>query len=114
MGPLTWEQQLDLKAKQGRPHMFLDMRIVNDEGKELPHDGKASGNLEVGLCSPSKGLNEICCGGLSYSKPLYAESRLRASADGMDLCSAQVRGPIAVQRYLKVCGLAGRHAWHTY
>ncbi len=32
----------------------------------------------------------------------------------VDLHSAQVRGPIAVQRYLKVCGLAGRHAWQAY
>ena len=48
MGPQTWKQQLELKAKQGRPHMFLDMRIVNDAGEELPHDGKASGNLQVG------------------------------------------------------------------
>ena len=30
-----------------RPHLFLDMRIVNEEGKVMPHDGKASGDLEV-------------------------------------------------------------------
>ena len=51
MGALNWEQQLHLKAKQGRPHIFLDMRIIDDAGKELPHDGKTSGNLEVGVRS---------------------------------------------------------------
>lgn len=30
-----------------RPHLFLDMRIVDDNGKVMPHDGKAFGSLEV-------------------------------------------------------------------
>ena len=36
-----------LKVKQGRPHMFCDMRIVDDEGKVLQHDGKSVGHLQV-------------------------------------------------------------------
>ena len=35
------------RMSQGRPHLFTDMRIVNDEGNEMPHDGKATGELEV-------------------------------------------------------------------
>ncbi|GBF88992.1 long-chain fatty acid-ligase [Raphidocelis subcapitata] len=37
----------DLKTSQGRPHVFCDMRIVDDAGGELPHDGKAMGHLQV-------------------------------------------------------------------
>lgn len=32
---------------QGRPPIFVDMRIVDDNGKVLPHDGKAYGDLQV-------------------------------------------------------------------
>lgn len=33
---------------QGRPHVFCDMRIVNDAGLELPQDGTSVGHLQVG------------------------------------------------------------------
>lgn len=33
---------------QGRGHVLVDMRIVDDEGQALPWDGKAFGNLQVG------------------------------------------------------------------
>ena len=39
---------LQLQTTQGRPHNFIDMRIVDDNGKELPRDGKAMGHLQVG------------------------------------------------------------------
>ena len=32
---------------QGRAPLFTDMRIVNDEGQELPWDGQAAGELQV-------------------------------------------------------------------
>ncbi len=32
---------------QGRVTPFVDMRIVDDEGQELPRDGKAYGELQV-------------------------------------------------------------------
>ncbi|KAG2441432.1 hypothetical protein HYH02_010020 [Chlamydomonas schloesseri] len=35
------------KLKQGRPHVLCDMRIVDDAGRELPHDGKSVGHLQV-------------------------------------------------------------------
>jgi 3-(methylthio)propionyl---CoA ligase len=41
------EQRLALQAKQGRAVYGVDMKIVDDEGRELPHDGKASGELMV-------------------------------------------------------------------
>jgi fatty-acyl-CoA synthase len=36
-----------LQEGQGRPHLFCDMRLVDDEGKQLPNDGKAVGHLQV-------------------------------------------------------------------
>ena len=46
-GELTKEQEHALRARQGRPHIFADMRIVDDSGKELPMDGKAAGEVQV-------------------------------------------------------------------
>ena len=36
-----------IQRKQGRPVFGVEMRIVDDAGKELPHDGKAFGELQV-------------------------------------------------------------------
>jgi 3-(methylthio)propionyl---CoA ligase len=44
---LPAEQRLAVQAKQGRVVYGVDMKIVDDEGKELPRDGKASGELLV-------------------------------------------------------------------
>jgi len=41
------EQRFDIQAKQGRPVFGVEMKIVDDEGNDLPKDGKASGNLMV-------------------------------------------------------------------
>ncbi len=43
----TSEQRLALQNKQGRPIFGVDMKIVDGEGKELPWDGKAFGDLLV-------------------------------------------------------------------
>jgi fatty-acyl-CoA synthase len=43
----TLEEQLDLQAKQGRPIFGVEMKIVDDEGRRHPHDGKAYGHLMV-------------------------------------------------------------------
>lgn len=41
------DQKVALQSKQGRPVFGIDLRIVNDEGQVLPHDGKAFGELQV-------------------------------------------------------------------
>ncbi len=41
------EAQFALQMKQGRPPYGVDMKIVGEDGRELPHDGKAFGNLMV-------------------------------------------------------------------
>ena len=49
LGQEKWpyEKQLDQKMKQGRPPYGVDMKIVDDEGKELAWDGIAFGRLLV-------------------------------------------------------------------
>ena len=41
------EERLAVQAKQGRAVFGVDMKIVDADGKELPHDGKAAGELLV-------------------------------------------------------------------
>ena len=41
------EEQMAVQAKQGRAVFGVDMKIVDDDGKELPRDGKAIGDLLV-------------------------------------------------------------------
>jgi fatty-acyl-CoA synthase len=44
---LDKEAQLAVQAKQGRGIFGVDMKIVDEQGKELPWDGKRFGNLMV-------------------------------------------------------------------
>jgi fatty-acyl-CoA synthase len=44
---LTEEQQIDLGTKAGRGIYGCELRIVDDEGRELPWDGEAYGALQV-------------------------------------------------------------------
>jgi acyl-CoA synthetase (AMP-forming)/AMP-acid ligase II len=44
---LTQDQKLDAKLKQGRAPYTVEMKIIDDHGKELPRDGKTFGNLVV-------------------------------------------------------------------
>jgi fatty-acyl-CoA synthase len=44
---LDQEEKLKLKAKQGRSPYLVQMKIVDDEGRDLPRDGRTSGHLVV-------------------------------------------------------------------
>src|SRR6185312_484694 len=44
---LSPEERFELSLKQGRPVFGVDMKIVDSEGRELPRDGKAFGDLLV-------------------------------------------------------------------
>lgn len=44
---LPLDKQIELKAKQGRAMFGVEMKIVDDSGKSLPHDGVAQGELLV-------------------------------------------------------------------
>src|SRR5712691_3229887 len=39
--------QMAIRAKAGRPVFGVDMKLVDDDGRELPHDGKTVGELLV-------------------------------------------------------------------
>jgi fatty-acyl-CoA synthase len=41
------EEWWALKLKQGRPPFMVDMKITDDEGNTLPHDGRTFGRLKV-------------------------------------------------------------------
>jgi len=43
----TLEQRLDVQRKQGRPIFGVEMKIADDDGHRLPHDGVAYGHLMV-------------------------------------------------------------------
>ena len=44
---MTGEERLDIKMKQGHAPFGVEMKIVDDDGKELPRDGKTFGRLMV-------------------------------------------------------------------
>jgi len=44
---LPYDQQLEYKCKQGHPVFGVEMKIVDDNDKEMPRDGKAFGRLKV-------------------------------------------------------------------
>ncbi|MGB9149708.1 MAG: 3-(methylthio)propionyl-CoA ligase [Burkholderiales bacterium] len=44
---LSKEERFNLSLKQGRPIYGVDMKIVDNDGKALPHDGRAFGDLLV-------------------------------------------------------------------
>jgi fatty-acyl-CoA synthase len=41
------DQQMEQKLKQGRPPFGVELKIVDDEGHDLAHDGQVSGRLMV-------------------------------------------------------------------
>jgi fatty-acyl-CoA synthase len=47
MDELNFEQRMKIRCKQGRPAFGLEMKIIDDEGNSLPHDGIAFGKLMV-------------------------------------------------------------------
>ena len=52
---LTGEAKLDIQVKQGHAPFGVDMKIVDDEDRDLPHDGKTFGRLKVRGPSVARG-----------------------------------------------------------
>ncbi|MBL8549442.1 MAG: long-chain-fatty-acid--CoA ligase [Hyphomonadaceae bacterium] len=44
---LPFDQQVPFKLKQGRLLCNLDLKLTDDEGRRLPHDGKTFGRLKI-------------------------------------------------------------------
>jgi len=55
MAELPYDKQLDYKCKQGHPPFGVEMKITDDENRELPRDGKAFGRLKVRGPAVAKG-----------------------------------------------------------
>jgi fatty-acyl-CoA synthase len=47
MDDWEWEKQLDVLETAGRPIPGLQVKIVDEDGEELPHDGEAFGELLI-------------------------------------------------------------------
>jgi fatty-acyl-CoA synthase len=56
---LDREAQLKLKEKQGRTPYLVEMKIVDDDGNDLPRDGKVFGHLLVRGPAVSKGYFKL-------------------------------------------------------
>jgi fatty-acyl-CoA synthase len=41
------DEQLQYKLKQGRPPTGVELKLTDDEGRPLPHDGKTFGRLKI-------------------------------------------------------------------
>ncbi len=44
---LSFDEQVDLVAKQGRVPFGVELRVIDDEGVEQPRDGQSSGRLQI-------------------------------------------------------------------
>ncbi|PXA75200.1 fatty-acyl-CoA synthase, partial [Caulobacter sp. D4A] len=44
---LPYDQQMPYRLKQGRPPMGVELKLTDDDGNALPHDGKAFGHLKI-------------------------------------------------------------------
>ena len=47
VAPLSLEEQLPWRMKQGRPPLGIELKLKNDEGATLPEDGETFGHLMV-------------------------------------------------------------------
>src|SRR6185295_7936851 len=55
MADAAFDDRVTLKMSQGRAFFGVEMKIVDDAGKEMPHDGKAYGRLMVKGPAVAKG-----------------------------------------------------------
>jgi fatty-acyl-CoA synthase len=44
---LPYDQQMPYRLKQGRPPLGVELKLTDDAGQRLPHDGKSFGNLKI-------------------------------------------------------------------
>ncbi len=82
---LSAADRMAVQAKQGRAIFGVDLKIVGDDGKELPRDGKASGELMVRgpwvISNYFKGA-----GGVGPGRELGGRGRPRRTGCGVRRC----------------------------
>ncbi|HQR87819.1 MAG TPA: long-chain-fatty-acid--CoA ligase [Caulobacter sp.] len=44
---LPYDQQMPYRLKQGRPPLGVELKLTDDAGQRLPHDGRSFGNLKI-------------------------------------------------------------------
>ncbi|WP_421738937.1 long-chain-fatty-acid--CoA ligase [Caulobacter sp.] len=44
---LPYDEQMAYRLKQGRPPLGVELKLTDDAGQRLPHDGKSFGNLKI-------------------------------------------------------------------
>jgi fatty-acyl-CoA synthase len=44
---MSWDDQVRFKLKQGRPPVGVQLKLTDDEGARLPHDGTTFGRLKI-------------------------------------------------------------------
>lgn len=47
LAKLSFDQQMPYRLKQGRPPLGVELKLTDDAGRRLPHDGKSFGNLKI-------------------------------------------------------------------
>ena len=82
-GSLSKEEKLHCRLSQGWPHLLTDMRIVNADGKELPRDGKSTGELQVRGPHVVQSYFKVCI--------LYVLSRQKGQKLMAQVCSETER-----------------------
>jgi len=83
MNELPFDERIDIKARQGRRMWGVEMKIVDEEGKRLPHDGKASGELLVrGPCVTSGYYNDEAATAAAFDDEGWFRTGDIAAIDG--------------------------------
>lgn len=88
---LDWEmdEQVALRCKSGRPIPLVDLRVVDEEMNDVPHDGKAAGEVVVRAPWLTQGY---------YKDPANSESLWKGGyLHTHDVANIDSRG------YLKIC-----------
>ncbi len=78
----TLEQRLDIQMKQGRSVCGVELKICDDEGRRLPHDGKAFGHLMVRGPWVTSGYYKEEGGAILDSRRLFRHRRRRDDRSG--------------------------------
>ena len=82
MRDLPASEKLDIQCKQGRPPFGVEMKITDERGNELPHDGTAHGELKV--------RGPFVCSG--YLRLDHSEAHVDGWFDTSDVASIDPKG----------------------
>jgi fatty-acyl-CoA synthase len=74
MVDLDEERELDIRCRAGRPNPLVDLRVVDDTLRDVPHDGKTTGEIVVrapcltmGYLKDKRGSEALWAGGYLHT-----------------------------------------------